>query len=136
MTKEIGVVERVRLTIDRVREFGEGKENDYGTAIAVIRDAREAIAEARTAGVDVSHLRSQLPELEQKARRVYADKAVGRVQEIGKGRPSGYITPDTAIRDARNAIADARTAGAEVRDLELRMPELEHKAWSFAANKA
>jgi len=136
MAKEIDIVERVRLTIDRVKEFGEGMDRDYGTATAVIRDARDAIDEARTAGVDVSHLRSQLPELEQKARRAYADKAVGRVRQIGKGKPSGYITPDTAIRDARNAIADAKSAGADVSDLECTMPEMEQKAWYSAAKKA
>jgi hypothetical protein len=135
MAKDKGIVEIVQQTIDRVREFGEGKDEDYGTATAVIRDAREAIAEARTAGTDVSDLRSQLPELEQKARRFYADKAVNRVRGIGEGKRSGYITPDTAIKDARNAIAEAKSAGADVSDLESGMPEIEHKAWRTAAKK-
>jgi hypothetical protein len=136
MAKDMGIVERVQQTIDRVREFGEGKDEAYGTATAVIRDAREAIAEARTAGANVSDLRSQLPGLEQKARRFYADKAVDRVRKIGEGRPSGYITPDTAIKDARNAIAEAKSAGVSVFDLESRLPEMEQKAWRFAAKKA
>jgi ABC-type proline/glycine betaine transport system substrate-binding protein len=133
MAKDRGIVERVQQTIDRVREFGEGKDEDYGTATAVIRDARDAIAEARTAGADVSGLRAQLPGLEQKARRFYADKAVDRVSKLGEGKSSGYITPDTAIRDARNAIAEAKSAGAGVFDLESRMPEMEAKAWHCAA---
>jgi hypothetical protein len=136
MAKDMGIVERVQLTIDRVREFGEGKDEDYGTATAVIRDARDAIAEARIAGANVSDLRSQLPGLEQKARRFYADKAVDRVRKIGEGRPSGYITPDTAIKDARNAIAEAKSAGACVFDLESGMPEIEQKAWRFAAKRS
>lgn len=136
MAKDIGIVERVRQTIDRVKDFGEGKDNNYGTATAVIRDARDAIAEARIAGANISDLRSQLPRLEQKARRFYAEKAVDRVRKIGEGKPSGYITPDTAISDARNAIAEAKSAGASVVDLESRMPEIEQKAWRFAANKA
>ena len=61
MAKDMGIVERVQRTVDRVRDFGEGKDEDYGTATAVIRDANEAIAEARIAGVNVSELRSQLP---------------------------------------------------------------------------
>ena len=136
MGKEIQIVERVKIAIDRVREFGEGKEMDYGTAAAVIGEARDALADARTAGADVADLRSQLADLEQKARRFYADKAIGRLRQIGKGRPSGYITPDPAIRDARNAIADAKTAGADVSDLESAMPDLEQKAWHFAVKKA
>ena len=136
MAKDMGIVERVQQTIDRVRDFGEGKDEDYGTAAAVIRDAREAIAEARTAGANVSDLRSQLPGLEQKARRFYADKAVNRVRRIGDGKPSGYITPDAAIRDARSAIADAKSAGVNVFDLETGLPEMEQKAWRFAAKKA
>jgi hypothetical protein len=135
MAKEVGAVERVRIAIDRVRAFGEGKENDFGTAAAVIRDVRDAIADARTAGADISDLRPLLPELEQKARRFYADKAVNRVRRIGEGKISGYITPDSAIRDARNAIADARSAGSDVSDLESGMPEIEQKAWRFAARK-
>jgi hypothetical protein len=135
VAKEMGIVERVRLTIDRVKDFGEGKENDYGNATAVIRDARETIAEARTAGVDIADLRSQMPGLERKARRFYADKAVNRVRKLGEGRHSGYITPDSAIRDARNAIADAKTAGADVSDLESGMPEMERLAWRSAAKK-
>ncbi len=136
MAKDMGVVERVRQTIDRVKEFGEGNDKDYGTATAVIRDVRDAIAEARSAGVNVSDLTSQLPGLEQKARRFYADKAVDRVRKIGEGRPSGYITPDTTIQNARSAIADAKSTGASVLDLEYEMPELEKKAWRFAAKKA
>jgi hypothetical protein len=136
MAKNMGIVERVQRTIDRVRDFGEGKDEDYGTATAVIRDARDAIAEARTAGADVADLRSQLPGLEQKARRFYADKAVDRVRKIGEGGCTGYITPDTAIRDARNAIAEAKSVGASVFDLESGMPEIEQKAWRFAARKA
>lgn len=136
MAKNMGIVERVQQTIDRVREFGEGRDEEYGTATAVIRDARDAIAEARTAGADVSDLRSQLPGLEQKARRFYADKAVNRVRKIGDGRLSGYITPDTAIQDARSAIAEAKSAGVSVFDLESGMPEIEEKAWRFAAGKA
>jgi hypothetical protein len=135
MAKEVNVVEQVRIAIDRVRAFGEGKENDFGTAAAVIRDARDAIAEARTAGTDISDLRLLLPDLERKARRFYADKAVNRVRRLGEGRTSGYITPDSAIRDARNAIADARSAGSDVSDLESGMPEMEQKAWRFAARK-
>ena len=87
-------------------------------------------------GADVSGLRSQLPGLEQKARRFYADKAVDRVRKIGEGKPSGYITPDTAIVDARRAIAEAKSAGVIVFDLESGMPEIEQKAWRFAAGKA
>jgi CBS domain-containing protein len=136
MGKAIGIIERVQRAIDRVREFGEGKDGGYGTATAVIRDARDAMGEARTAGADVSDLRSQLEELEQQARRFYADKAVDRVRKIGEGRRSGYITPDTAISDARNAIAEAKNAGANVFDLESSMPEIEQKAWRFAAKKA
>jgi hypothetical protein len=135
MAKDVGVVERVQQTIDRVRDFGEGKDEGYGTATAVIRDAREAIADARTAGANVADLRSQLPGLEQKARRFYADKAVDRVRRLGEGRPTGYITPDTAIQDARSAIADAKSAGASVFDLETGLPEMEQKAWRFAAGK-
>jgi hypothetical protein len=135
MAKDMGIVERVQQTIDRIREFGEGKDNNYGTATAVIRDAWEAMAEARTECADVSDLRSQLPGLEKKARRFYADKAVERVRKIGEGRLSGYITPDSAIRDARNAIADAKSAGAAVLDLESGLPEIEQKAWRFAAKK-
>jgi hypothetical protein len=136
MAKDTDTVAQVQHAIDRVRDFGDGKDEGYGTATAVIREARNAIAEARTAGTNVSDLRSQLPGLEQKARRFYADKAVGRVRKIGEGRPSGYITPDAAIREARNAIAEARTAGANVIDLESKMPEIEQKAWRFAAKKA
>ena len=136
MGKATGIIERVQRAIDRVREFGEGKDGGYGTATAVIRDARDAMGEARTAGADVSDLRSQLEELEQQARRFYADKAVDRVRKIGEGRRSGYITPDTAISDARNAIAEAKSAGANVFDLESSMPEIEQKAWRFAAKKA
>jgi hypothetical protein len=135
MAKDVGVVERVQRTIDRVRDFGEGRDEGYGTATAVIRDAREAIADARTAGANVSDLRSQLPGLEQKARRFYADKAVDRVKRLGEGRRTGYITPDSAIQDARSAIADAKSAGASVFDLETRLPEMEQKAWRFAAGK-
>lgn len=136
MGKAISIIERLERAIDRVREFGEGKDANYGTATAVIRDARDAMDDARTAGADVSDLRSQLAELEQQARRFYADKAVDRVRKIGEGRRSGYITPDTAISDARNAIAEAKSAGASVFDLESSMPEIEHKAWRFAAKKA
>jgi hypothetical protein len=137
MAKEMGIVERVQRTIDRVREFGEGKDGGgYGTATAVIRAATDAMSEARTAGANVSDLRSQLVELEQKARRFYADKAVDRVRKIGEGRRSGYITPDAAINDARNAIAEAKNAGASVLDLESGMLEIEQKAWRFAAKKA
>jgi hypothetical protein len=136
MAKDIGIVERVRKTVDHVRAFGEGKDEGYGTATAVIRDAREALAEARSAGVDVSDMRAELPELEQKARRVYAAKAVDRVRKLGEGRSSGYITPDTAIQDARSAIADAKSAGASVFDLESGMPEMERNAWRVAAKKA
>jgi hypothetical protein len=136
MGRAIGIVERLERAIDRVREFGEGKDGGYGTATAVIRDARDAMGEARAAGADVSDLRSQLEELEQQARRFYADKAVDRVRKIGEGRRSGYITPDTAISDARNAIAEAKSAGANVFDLESGMPEIEQKAWRFAAKKA
>jgi nitric oxide reductase activation protein len=136
MAKDMGIVERVQKTINHVRAFGEGRDEGYGTATAVIRDAREALAEARSAGVDVSNLRAELPGLEQKARRAYADKAVDRVRKLGEGRPSGYITPDTAIQDARSAIADAKSAGASVFDLESRMPEIEQNAWRFAAKKA
>jgi hypothetical protein len=136
MAREMGIVAQVQRTIDRVREFGEGKDGGYGTATAVIRDARDAIAEARTAGANVSDLKSQLAELEQQARRFYADKAVDRVRKIGEGRRSGYITPDTAISDARSAISEAKSAGASVFDLESGMPEIEQKAWRFAAKKA
>jgi len=136
MAKDMDTVERVQKAIDRVRAFGEGKDEGYGTATAVIRDAREAIADARSAGAEVSNLRSQLPGLEQKARRVYATKAVDRVRKLGEGKPSGYITPDTAIKDAREAIADAKSAGASVFDLETRLPEMERNAWRFAAGKA
>jgi hypothetical protein len=136
MAKNMGIVERVQQAIDRVREFGEGKDEAYGTATAVIRDVRDAIAEAKIARTDVSDLASQLPELERKARRFYADKAVDRVRRIGEGRPSGYITPETAIKDARNAIAEAKGAGARVFDLESAMPEIEQKAWHFASKKA
>jgi hypothetical protein len=135
MAKGMGVAEIVQQAIDRVRQFGEGRDEHYGTATAVIRDARDAIAEARTAGVDVSDLRSQLPGLEQKAKRFYADKAVDRVRKIGEGKRSGYITPDTAISDARNAIADAKSAGVSVLDLESGMSEIEQKAWCYAARK-
>jgi hypothetical protein len=136
MAKEIDITERVRLAVDCVKKFGEGTDSDYGTAIAVIRGAREAIEEARIACIDVADLRSLLPDLEQKARRFYADKAVNRVGQIGKGKPSGYLNPDAAIRDARNAIVDAKNAGADVSDLEFAMPEIERKAWCFAAGKA
>ncbi len=136
MAKDTDIVERVQKTIDRVRAFGEGKDEGYGTATAVIRDAREAIADAKSAGAEVSNLRSQLPGLEQKARRVYAAKAVDRVRKLAEGKPSGYITPDTAIKDARAAIADAKSAGASVFDLETRLPEMERNAWRFAAGKA
>ena len=136
MAKDMGIVERVQKTIYHVREFGEGKDRGYGTATAVIRDARDALAEARSAGVDVSNLSAELPGLEQKARRVYADRAVDRVRKLGEGRRSGYITPDTAIQDARSAIADAKSAGANVFDLESRMPEIEQNAWRFAARKS
>jgi len=84
----------------------------------------------------VAGLRSQLAGLEQKARRFYADKAVDRVRKIGEGGRTGYITPDSAIRDARDAIAEAKSVGASVFDLESRMPEIEQKAWRFAAKKA
>jgi hypothetical protein len=136
MAKSMGVVEQVQRTINHVRAFGEGKDEGYGTASAVIRDARDAIAEARIAGANVSDLVSQLPGLEQKARRVYADRAVDRVRKIGEGRPAGYITPDSAIKDARNAIAEAKTAGANVIDLECSMPEIEQRAWHFACRKS
>jgi hypothetical protein len=136
MAKDMDIVARIRQTIDRVREFGEGKDERYGTANAVIREARDAIADARTAGADVSDLTSQLPGLEQKARRFYADKAVDRVRKIGEGKLSGYITPDTAIVDARRAIAEAKSAGVIVFDLESGMPEIEQKAWRFAARKS
>ena len=136
MGKAIGIIERVQRAIDRVREFGEGKDGGYGTATAVIRNARDTMAEARAAGANVSDASSQLAELEQQARRFYADKAVDRVRKIGEGRRSGYITPDTAISDARNAIAEAKSAGASVFDLESGMPEIEQKAWRFAAKKA
>lgn len=135
MAKSMGIVERVQRTINHVRAFGEGKDEGYGTASAVIRNARDAIAEARMAGANVSDLVSQLPGLEQKARRVYADKAVERVRKIGEGIPSGYITPDSAIRDARNAIAEAKSAGVNVFDLESMMPDIEHRAWHFASGK-
>jgi hypothetical protein len=135
MGKAIDVIERLQRAIDQVREFGEGKDGGYGTATAVIRDAMDAMDEARTAGADVSDLRSQLSALEQQARRFYADKAVDRVRKIGEGRRSGYITPDTAIKDARNAIAEAKNAGAKVLDLESSLPEIERKAWRFAAKK-
>lgn len=135
IAKEIDIIERIQQAINRVREFSEGKDNDYGTATAVIREAKEALEEARTAGVRVTDLRSQLPELEQKAKRFYADKAVGRVREIGEGRSSGYITPDSAIKDAWKAITEARLAGANVLDLESEMPEIEEKAWHCAARK-
>ena len=75
MAKDVGIVERVQQTIDRVRECGEGKDEDYGTATAVIRDARDAIAEARTASANVSDLESRMPEIEQKAWRFAAKKA-------------------------------------------------------------
>jgi hypothetical protein len=136
MAKDVDIVERVRRTIERVREFGEGKDEAYGTATAVIRDAREAIGEARTACVNVSDQQSRLPKLEQKARRFYADKAVDRVRKIGEGKRSRYITPDTAIKEARLAIDEAKTAGVDVTDLESRMPDIEQKAWRFAARKA
>jgi hypothetical protein len=136
MAKDMGIVERVQKTIERVRAFGEGKDEGYGTATAVIRDAREAIADAKSAGAEVSNLRSQLPGLEQKARRVYAAKAVDRVRKLGEGKSSGYITPDTAIKDAREAIADAKSSGASVFDLETGLPEMERNAWRFAAKKA
>jgi nitric oxide reductase activation protein len=136
MAKDADIIERVQKTIDRVRAFGEGRDEGYGTATAVIRDAREAIAEARSAGAEVSNLRSQLPALEQKARRVYADKAFDRLRKIGEGRPSGYITPDTAIQDARSAIAEAKSVGVSVFDLESGMPEIEQRAWRFAPKKA
>jgi hypothetical protein len=136
MSKAISIIERVQRAIDRVREFGEGKDGGYGTATAVIRDAMDAMAEARAAGADVSDLKSQLAELEQQARRFYADKAVDRVRKIGEGRRLGYITPDTAISNARNAISEAKSAGASVFDLESSMPEVEQKAWRFAARKA
>lgn len=136
MAKDKDTVERVRQAIDRVKEFGDGNDKDYGTATAVIRDVRDAITEARIAGVNVSELTSQLPAFEQKARRFYADKAVDRVRKIGEGKPSGYITPDTAIQDARRAIADAKSTGASVLDLECEMPALENKAWHLATKKA
>ena len=136
MAKDVSIVERVQKTIDRVRGFGEGKDEGSGTATAVIRDAREALADARTAGLEVSNLRAELPGLEQKARRVYAAKAVDRVRKLGEGKPSGYITPDTAIRDAREALAEAKNVGASVFDLESRLPEMEQNAWRFAVKKA
>jgi hypothetical protein len=136
MAKAVGIAERVQKSIDCVRAFGEGKDEGFGTATAVIRDARDALNEARCAGVEVSRLRSELPGLERKAKRVYAIKAVARVRMIGEGKPAGYITPDTAISDARSAIADAKSAGASVSDLESTMPEIERRAWRFAAGKA
>jgi hypothetical protein len=136
MAKNMSIIERVQQALDRVRQFGEGKDEGYGTAAAVIRDATDAIAEASTACVNVSDLSCQLPGLEQRARRFYACIAVDRVRNIGEGRRSGYITPDTAIRDARNAIAEAKKAGASVLDLESTLPEIEQKAWRFAARKA
>jgi hypothetical protein len=135
VAKETNIVERVQKALDQVRKFGEGRDEEYGTATAVIREAVDAIADARSAGVDVSDLRSQLPGLERKARRFYADTAVDRVRRIGEGKRTGSITPDTAIRDARDAIAAARSVGADVSDLESRLPELERKAWRFAAGK-
>ena len=135
MAKEMDIVERVQKTIDHVKAFGEGKDEGYGTATAVIRDATEALADARTAGVDVSGLRAELPGLERKAKRVYAAMAVDRVRKLGEGKRSGYITPHTAIQDARSAIADAKSAGANVIDLESGMPEMERSAWRFAAKK-
>jgi hypothetical protein len=136
MAKEMDIGAQARRAIDHLREFGEGKDNDYGTATAVMREVTEALEESRTSGVDVSELRAQLPGLERKARRFYANKAVDRVRKIGAGKSSGYITPDAAIRDARNAINEARIAGAYVFDLESSMPEAEQKAWYFAAKKA
>lgn len=136
MAKEMNVVERVQKAIDHVRDFAEGKDEGYGTATAVIRDAVEAIADARSAGIDVSELRSQLPVLERKARRFYADKTVERVQRMGEGKRTGQITPDTAIKDARDAIAAAKGIGADVSDLESRLPGLEQKAWRAAIKKA
>ena len=53
MAKETGIVERVQKTIDRVRAFGEGKDEGYGTATAVIRDAREALADARSRALSI-----------------------------------------------------------------------------------
>jgi hypothetical protein len=44
MAKDMGIVERVQKTINHVRAFGEGRDEGYGTATAVIRDAREALA--------------------------------------------------------------------------------------------
>lgn len=135
MAKDIGIVERVKKTISHVRAFGEGRDEGYGTASAVIRDATEALAEARTSGIDITDLRAELTELEQKARRFYAAKAVDRVRKLGEGKRSGYITPDTAIQDARSAIAEAKKAGAGVFDLESGMPEMERNAWRCAAKK-
>ncbi len=59
--QQVKVVKNVPLApLDRVREFGEGKDERYGTANAVIREAREAIADARTADADVSDLTSHI----------------------------------------------------------------------------
>ena len=75
MAKDVSIVERVQKTIDRVRGFGEGKDEGSGTATAVIRDAREALAEAKNVGASVFDLESRLPEMEQNAWRFAVKKA-------------------------------------------------------------
>jgi hypothetical protein len=63
-------------------------------------------------------------------------RTIDRVRDFGEGGRTGYITPDSAIKDTRDAIAEAKSVGASVFDLESKMPEIEQKAWRFAAKKA
>ncbi len=110
MAKEMDIVERVQKTIDHVKAFGEGKDEGYGTATAVIRDATEALADARTAGVDVSGLRAELPGLERKAKRVYAAMAVDRVRKLGRESARGTLrrTPPSRMPGALLPTQKAR----------------------------
>ena len=135
MAKEMDIVQRVQKTIDHVKAFGEGKDEGYGTATAVIRDATEALADARTAGVDVSGLRAITGTGAEGKTCLRRDSRRSRSETRGRENAGVHYAahrhPGCPERYCRR-----KKRGSNVIDLESGMPEMERSAWRFAAKKA
>lgn len=121
---------------NELQEYSQGKPSNYSGAQWVIRDAGNAITQAKKFGVKVSDLQAKLPALAKKARRVDAEKKVEDLRAYGMNEPSGYFTAELPISDAEKALAKAKKAGAKVLDLQVRLSELKKKARrSYAERK-
>jgi molybdopterin converting factor small subunit len=118
-----------------LQDYTENKPAPYLTPGLAIAETKKVLKEVKKSGTDVSALESRLPALKIKAWRVYAEKTLINLQDYTKGKPSGYISANSILRDVRDNLAKAREAGANVSDLEEQIPALEPKAWRLYAER-